>query len=32
VKVDLENGFRLISPQNREAFIAELENKRKPQG
>jgi hypothetical protein len=31
VKVDLENGFRLISPQNREAFIAELENKRKPQ-
>jgi hypothetical protein len=32
VKVDLENGFRLISPQNREAFIAELENKRKTQG
>jgi hypothetical protein len=32
VKVDLENGFRLISPINREAFITELENKRKKQG
>ena len=32
VKVDMKNGFRLISPQNREAFITELENKIKNQG
>ena len=29
VKVNLESGFRLISPKNREAFIKELENKTK---
>lgn len=29
VKVDLENGFRLISPINREAFIKKLEGKLK---
>lgn len=29
VKIELEEGFRLISPVHREAFISELESKRK---